>query len=182
MTFIKFIVPLSLVCIFLSCNNETKTKEEINKDSIVHTVSPDTTLKEEKPGETGNIPDKVEDPEEPLIRLGRHDFTLHWISWDRPGQVNIEAAENGWHPVSGSQRDGKGNFVSINGELQVINPLELRFRGVILTKVETINNGDTCTRTGDKKFLSTKNRKYWRLQEMENCEGGRLVDYIDIYF
>jgi hypothetical protein len=35
---------------------------------------------------------------------------------------------------------------------------------------------------GDKIFLSTKGRKYWRLQNMLNCEGNRVTDYIDIYF
>jgi hypothetical protein len=31
-------------------------------------------------------------------------------------------------------------------------------------------------------FKSTKGRKYWRMQDMENCEGSGVVDYVDIYF
>ena len=29
-------------------------------------------------------------------------------------------------------------------------------------------------------FRVTQNRKYWRLQQMEVCDG--LTDYVDIYF
>jgi hypothetical protein len=27
----------------------------------------------------------------------------------------------------------------------------------------------------------TGNRKYWRLQEKQSCEGENTVDYVDIY-
>ena len=96
--------------------------------------------------------------------------------------MHIQPADSGWFRVTGEQRDRQGNFVTIDGELKVIDPLELKFRGTIREKVQTLNQGDTCTREGEQVFLSTRNRKYWRLQNMANCEGSGVVDYIDIYF
>lgn len=182
MTSIQSTLLLLISAFAFSCNDQINTKKENIGDSTEKPAAADTMPVNELPVDTGVA--QVDPPEtvQPAIRLGRHDFTLHWISWDRPGKVNIEAAKDGWHPVKGSQRDSRGNFVTIEGELMVISPLELRFRGNIQSKVETVNNGDTCTRTGEKQFLSTRNRKYWRLQEMDNCEGNRVVDYVDIYF
>ena len=42
--------------------------------------------------------------------------------------------------------------------------------------------GKPCVKTGRFTFRITGTRKYWRLKEMTNCEGGMLVDYVDVYF
>lgn len=112
---------------------------------------------------------------------GKHDLTLHWISWERPGSVTITETEDNWYSIQGSQTDGKGNYLKINGRIKPITDRELEFDGKIETRVESINQGEPCIRLGSKLFKATGTRKYWRLQEMINCDGG-TTDYVDIYF
>lgn len=111
---------------------------------------------------------------------GKHKLTLQWISWDNPGSVTIVPAENGWYTISGQQTNGD-NYLKINGRIKPVNPQELEFDGEVETRVSSINNGEPCLKTGKKVFKATGDRKYWRLQDMTNCEGT-TVDYIDIYF
>jgi hypothetical protein len=114
---------------------------------------------------------------------GRHDFTLHWISWDEPGSVTIQRASDGWYSIKGGQKSRKnGDYITIDGLIKQISSTDLLFKGEIKSVVETNNNGQPCVKTGEKIFKTTKNRKYWRLQDMINCEGGLLTDYVDIYF
>lgn len=116
------------------------------------------------------------------IRLGKHLFTLHWISWDKPGSVMIKPSENGWYNISGGQKGKNGDYITIEGGVKQINPKELSFRGTIKYVVKRLNKGQPCIKKGVQTFKSTKGRKYWRLQNMINCEGGLTTDYIDIYF
>ncbi|MBC8053886.1 MAG: hypothetical protein H7Y13_12545 [Sphingobacteriaceae bacterium] len=117
------------------------------------------------------------------LRPGKHDLTLQWISWDEPGSVNIQPAEGGWYSIEGSQKNRRNkDFISIKGLIKQISATDLEFKGEIISVVETVNGGKPCVRTGNKIFKTTKNRKYWRLQDMINCEGGMLTDYVDIYF
>ncbi len=111
---------------------------------------------------------------------GKHLLTLQWISWDEPGSVNILPAENGWFTISGRQVKGS-SYLKISGRIKPLNAQELQFDGEIETRIESINSGEPCLKTGEKIFKATGTRKYWRLQDMINCEGG-TVDYIDIYF
>lgn len=116
--------------------------------------------------------------------IGKHALTLQWISWDEPGSVMITGGDGGWYKISGQQVDRKNrqNYLKINGKIRRLSPSELEFDGIIETKVETINGGEPCIRTGKKIFKATGTRKYWRLQDMINCEGGLVTDYVDIYF
>jgi hypothetical protein len=115
------------------------------------------------------------------VRKGKHNLTLQWLGWDKPGSVVIDYEGEGIYSIKGSQRTNNG-YVEINGSFATVSKKELRFTGKIVTQVSHNNNGEPCIKEGTFTFLSTKNRKYYRLQEMENCEGGRLVDYVDIYF
>ncbi|QJB32254.1 hypothetical protein HF324_12895 [Chitinophaga oryzae] len=117
------------------------------------------------------------------IREGKHSFTLQWISWDHPGEVMIEKQKDATYTVKGEQRDEKtGDFVTIDGTLTVDSPKELTFNGTIRTQYSNVNGGKVCEKTGTYHFLAKGARKYWRLQEMDNCEGNNVVDYVDIYF
>lgn len=127
-------------------------------------------------------------PDKSVIRqyptlVGKHGLTLQWISWDEPGSVTIVLAENGWYAINGSQK-GKNpnNYVKINGRIKPITDRELEFEGEIETQIESINGGKPCLKTGKKIFKATGERKYWRLQDMLNCEGNMVTDYVDIYF
>ena len=53
------------------------------------------------------------------------------------------------------------------------------FRGRIAI-TDTPDPGRNCLRDGTYEFRITGRRRYWRLQQMEQCDG--LTDYVDIYF
>lgn len=116
------------------------------------------------------------------LREGKHNFTLQWISWDQPGKVNIKKQKDGTYTVKGEQRGKDGDFVTIDGTLTMVTFNELTFNGKIQTRYANINKGEVCDKTGTYHFLAKGARKYWRLQEMDNCEGNNVVDYVDIYF
>jgi hypothetical protein len=114
--------------------------------------------------------------------LGAHALSLQWIGWENPGQVKI-AQQGKKTRVRGEQKGRKSaDFLRIDGEVaRVVSPLEFVFRGRIEYSVSSIQEGRPCIRDGEYLFKSTKGRRYWRLQSMENnCEG--VTDYIDIFF
>ncbi|MDB5120506.1 MAG: Uncharacterized protein JWN56_1724 [Sphingobacteriales bacterium] len=114
---------------------------------------------------------------------GEHALTLQWISWNEPGSATIEKTSNGWYKISGSQfSKNKENYLKINGRIKPINDRELEFDGQIESRIDHINNGDPCIKSGTQKFVASGNRKYWRLENMINCEGNLVTDYVDIYF
>lgn len=117
------------------------------------------------------------------LREGTHNLTLQWVGWDNPGKVKITRQTDSTYTIKGEQRDDANDgFVTIDGTLKVASPQELIFDGTIQTQSKTINQGKVCNKTGTYHFLAKGARKYWRLQEMDNCEGNRVVDYVDIYF
>lgn len=115
-------------------------------------------------------------------REGKHLFSLHWISWKKFGSVNIKKINSKKYSIKGSQKDDKGNYVTIEGILIPVVKGKLSFTGEIVTRTSGNNNGIACTKKGTYTFLCAPDRKYWRFQEMYNCEGGSLVDYVDIFF
>lgn len=119
----------------------------------------------------------------PALREGTHAVTHQMISWDAPGKVTIKKLADGQYSVAGGQKSKKnGDYLKINGTLQVVNSRELIFQGEILTKITGINKDTECKRSGEYHFKATGKRKYYRLQEMTNCEGGMTTEYVDIYF
>jgi hypothetical protein len=117
------------------------------------------------------------------LREGAHNFTLQWIGWEKPGKAQITKKTDSTWSIQGEQRGEGTDFVSIQGTLKMVSPRELTFDGTILTKVSHIYEGKVCERLGTYHFLAKGTRKYWRLQEMDNCAGGdHAVDYVDIFF
>ena len=111
--------------------------------------------------------------------LGRHLFSLQWISWDRFGAATV-TNRNGVLRLKGEQRKG-ADFVKIDGVITSIDANEFKFDGTITTQISHIANGAPCERNGEMTFAITGKRKYWRLQEMQNpCDD--VVDYVDVYF
>jgi hypothetical protein len=145
-------------------NDSLKTTTKLTKD----TTAVDTIAK-------NNIP-KGEDK-----KAGKHPITLQWISWDKPGSAEIKPLTGDWYSINGSQRTNDGDYLTIDGKIRRISEKELEFEGTIVTKVKYNNNGEACVKKGKQKFYAKGNRKYFRLQNMQNCEGGMLVDYVDIY-
>ena len=120
--------------------------------------------------------------QQPPLRVGKHNLTLQWISWDFPGSA-VVSQRNGKYFIKGNQKSKtSSDSLSIDGELKVVSSRELLFSGKIVTHVASINNGQPCVKEGEYRFKATGTRKYWRLQEMESCEGNNVVDYVDIYF
>jgi hypothetical protein len=116
------------------------------------------------------------------LREGAHNLTLQWVGWDKPGKAQVHKNTDGTYSIEGEQK-GKDGFVTIKGTLkQGASDKELIFDGDIKTMEKTINNGQVCEKHGTYHFLAKDKRKYWRLQEMDNCEGNNVVDYVDIYF
>ncbi|MBL4703911.1 MAG: hypothetical protein JKY54_05285 [Flavobacteriales bacterium] len=113
---------------------------------------------------------------------GEHLFTLQWIGWEQPGKCTFELDTEGVFSVTGEQKNNNGDFLTIDGTLTMNGNDHLVFNGIITSKVDHLYDGETCTREGEYNFKVTAGRKYWRLQEMENCEGNNVVDYIDIFF
>jgi len=111
--------------------------------------------------------------------LGNSGITLQWISWDRRGPVTADYSSNLLR-LQGSQTaaDGQGRL-ELDGVVSRIGRDFFTFVGRI-DIIDTPDIGRACHREGEMTFRITQNRKYWRLQQMEVCDG--LTDYVDIYF
>lgn len=188
----KFILPVLLICSLWRCTdssnhyteleNENKVlKREI--DSLKQIISFADTVKVDTGAKAAITPKPPTAPKNGTLKPGKHAFTLHWISWDEPGSVNIKTAEDGWYSIEGGQKSSKNSdHITIKGLIKQVTESELLFKGEIKSVVQSNNGGEPCIKKGEQLFKTTKNRKYWRLQDMINCEGGMLTDYVDIYF
>jgi len=172
-----------------SCNNASID----DSTPATHQTSrkPDSTIEKEKPvGEDiprKLVPDTAAHTLADRMLIGRHNFTLHWIGWNVPGIAVIEKNDDrGWYPIKGRQESSEG-YLKIDGKLRPVfenyedELVELEFEGIIDYREKTINNNQPCIKKGRQIFLSTKQRKYWRLQNMLNCDSI-TTDYVDIYF
>lgn len=112
---------------------------------------------------------------------GKHPITLQWIGWDKPGEAVVVPIGNGWYQIAGSQANEERSYLNIQGTIRRISEKELEFNGSIETHTNYNNGGKPCIKTGLQRFTAKGNRKYYRLQNMENCMGGNVVDYVDIY-
>jgi hypothetical protein len=123
----------------------------------------------------------VKDVKAKTMLMGKHKLSLQWISWDYFGTVTI-SNKNGVLYLMGEQRQrGGSDFVTIDGKISQINSRDFIFVGKIITQINHINGGQSCTRDGEMTFRITGKRKYWRLMEMDNpCD--EVTDYVDIYF
>jgi hypothetical protein len=117
-----------------------------------------------------------------ILKEGKYGFTLHWISWKKRGIVQIVDNKNGKFQIKGQQKSDTGHdFIEIDGILHQVSSTEMAFEGIIKTSVSYINKGNMCERKGKYTFMAKPGKKYWRLKENKNCEGGMVVDYIDLY-
>ena len=117
------------------------------------------------------------------VRTGSHAFTIQWITFNKsnPGKVNITKIGEEEYRIEGEQRDPKTkDYVTIKGTF-LNKGNTLTFNGNIVSKISFINGGQPCELNGMSIFKATGKRKYWRLQQMLNCDGT-TTDYIDIFF
>lgn len=117
-----------------------------------------------------------------LARLRRNSgITLQWISFESAARGHVRASEQrGIVHLRGTQvqRNGAGRL-ELDGDVVEIGPRSFTFRGRIAI-TDTPDPDRECIREGTYEFRVTRNRRYWRLQQMEACDG--LTDYVDIYF
>ena len=112
--------------------------------------------------------------------LGKHMFSLQWISWEKFGTATVTRQNNGGLYINARQ-ELDGNYVTLKGDVSVLNDKEFTVTGELVTRVSYNNGGEPCPRNGTFTFKVMGTRKYWRLQEMTNpCED--IVDYVDVYF
>lgn len=128
-------------------------------------------------------PTEVNDAAAARLLLGKHMFSLQWVSWDYFGVATV-TNRGGEYRIKGEQK-GRGeqaaDFVTIDGVITAIEAKEFNFSGKIVTQVSHINGGQPCVRDGEFTFKITGKRKYWRLQQMDNpCDP--VTDYVDIFF
>lgn len=117
------------------------------------------------------------------IRLGAHNLTLQWISWDEPGKAEVTFEGGNRYRIVGEQRSKENDdYLTIDGTLIPQDERTFQFEGRIAYQVSHNNGGEVCVKEGPLHFKASGKRKYWRLQEKTNCEGGMLTDYVDIYF
>jgi hypothetical protein len=110
--------------------------------------------------------------------LNASGATVQWIGWDRRGRVAVYRNPAGVVWLRGSQSQGDASLV-IDGYVSEIGVNYFNFVGKIDLE-NTPDPGRMCHREGPMTFRVTQNRRYWRLQNMEACDG--LTDYVDIYF
>lgn len=117
------------------------------------------------------------------VRTGWHSFTIQWISFKeaKPGKVYIKKIGDAEYSIEGAQTDPKSKeYVTIKGTFYNKGRI-LKFNGKIVSKINSINGGEPCELNGLSIFKASGERKYWRLQQMLNCDG-ETTDYIDIFF
>lgn len=117
------------------------------------------------------------------IREGKHNLSLQWISWEEMGTAEVKYLGDNTYSILGEQRSREtSDYLKIKGILRPVSEKELVFDGTVEHRITHLNQGQPCIKKGRQTFKSTKNRKYWRMQDMQNCEGGGVTDYVDIYF
>lgn len=115
-----------------------------------------------------------------LARLRRNSgITLQWISFETPARGHVAVtSRGGLVHLRGGQRGGGGEL-TLDGDVLAIAERSFTFRGEI-SIVGTPDLTRNCLRDGTFEFRVNGQRRYWRLQQMEACDG--LTDYVDIYY
>ena len=118
---------------------------------------------------------------------GAQSMSLQWISWNWRGRIEVLQTGD-LITITGGQDSatapknagdlGTGK-VTIDGIVTEIGTDYFLFDGDIVI-TDSPDMGRSCERSGPMEFRITQNRLYWRLQQMEQCDG--LTDYVDIYF
>lgn len=116
-----------------------------------------------------------------LQRLrGNEGIATQWISWEPAQRGSVTVSERGGlvHLRGVQALPGRGRL-ELDGDVLRIEARRFVFKGrIVLT--DAPDRGRRCVRDGTYDFRITQQRRYWRLRQMEQCDG--LTDYVDIYF
>lgn len=196
---LQFLMFGVFLFIMAGCNNANREKELGLKEKEIELLKKELELRDKQSQidslsiniqkkSNAQIENKTEKniPEISEGRLaGKHNLTIQWIGWDKPGEIMFNFIGNDEYEVEGFQKGSKSEecsecYLKVKGKIIEINPKELQFIGKIESSIYYIQEGEPCIKEGTFSFLSTKSRKYWRCQNMEGCDG--VTDYVDIYF
>ncbi|MFA6277446.1 MAG: hypothetical protein WC622_11890 [Pedobacter sp.] len=176
----KNIILALAIFTFLGCSesNQQKVDNAVSKtgDSLKSKLNKlNDTLREGAKDAIDKIP-KVK------VEVARTiPISLQWISFEEQGSAKISKADDGWYTLKGEQTNTNNEFLKIDGKITRVNNQTLKFVGTIITFVKSNNGSRPCEKTGEYTFLKKGDRANYRLQQMENCGGGRVVDYVDLY-
>lgn len=184
----NIIIVLNMILMFTACTDNKVNTGDVLNDKCATLERENDSLKRLLAIQQDTV-NRIEEQTEKIVRSaknstgkGRHPITLQWISWDKPGYVDVSPLEDGWYTISGRQTSNDAiDYLKIDGKIRRISEKELEFNGRIETLTSSNNNGEVCVKEGKQVFFAKGNRKYFRMQNMTNCEGGMLVDYVDIY-
>lgn len=129
---------------------------------------------------SGAGPTFIEDPAAADLLMGDHLFNLQWI--DKPAGTAHVTEKDGQLFLDAEQRNKKGDFATVKGKIVRVTAKTFELDGTVVTRVSYNFSGKACEKSGRFTFRITGKRKYWRLKEMDNCEGDMLVDYVDVFF
>lgn len=191
MKFYFFFFTLFSFLLF-SCNENTSSKEKplessVNTDSQLRISKLDTINVSDtsKPALAESKKDtnlSIANAKGIQLKAGIHNISIQWISFDHPGKAMVTDLKEGSYKIEGKQNGDQDDYLSINGIIHPLSEKELEFNGIISSKIGIINKGAVCIRKGKYTFIAPSNKKYWRLKEKINCEGGMVTDLIDIQF
>ncbi len=162
----KRLTLLLVLIVTFSCKDHPKSADAFTETDTVKKEIPGTEIPKLVP----NVP-----------KAGVHPITLQWISWEKPGEATLIPDADGWYKISGSQLNESREYLNIEGKIKRISEKELEFEGTVETRTRINNGGEPCFKKGVQKFVASGERKFFRLQNMENCQGGNTLDYVDIY-
>ncbi|RZL32114.1 MAG: hypothetical protein EOO96_14785 [Pedobacter sp.] len=171
-----------IICLCLACTEakQDKVEDAISKtsDSLNSKLNKlNDTLNKVKENVANSIP-KVKIEIEKTIPI-----SLQWISFEsqKQGKATLTKSDDDWFVIKGEQENDNNEYLKINGKIKRIDKFTMSFEGTIITYVKSNNGGTPCEKNGKQIFSKKGDRSYYRLQNMENCAGGRLLDYVDLY-
>ena len=125
--------------------------------------------------ELGNNKTEIFDKNAAKKILGKKKLSLQLD--ENFGSVTI-AIKDDIYTIRGEQTT-KDTYLFIKGWISCIKTRYFIFIGEITSKGSYLDK--PCVRKGRFTFAITKNRSFWRLQEMSNPRN-QYIDYVDIYF
>jgi len=123
-------------------------------------------------------------PKQAKARLvGKHNLSLQWLSFSNPfGHVEVTEEADGSIHLVGAQEGKGGEYVRLEGTVIAMpDARHFTLDGYVESLVHDNNDGKPCRKAGKLRFFASGERKYWRLQDMTNCDFG-TTDYVDVYF
>jgi hypothetical protein len=111
--------------------------------------------------------------------LGKKKFGVQFI-WDKYGTAEI-TKKNGKLHISGTQySNDKSEYCILEGDIQRADAVTFFVSGEL--KLYTKDCCGEIKRTGEFRFLSKNNRKFWRYQDFnEICSQDKCAYYLDIF-